>query len=165
MGTHYEYTVASRLQRYGFSLRRIGGASDGGIDLLGTWAVPSAPEPLRVLLQCKALAQKIGPRLIRELEGAFVSAPLGWREPRVVGLLVAEKPATKGVRESLGRSRWPMGFISCSRAGHVQQMLWNQRAEDEGLDGMGVGIRYADGPGTAEPDMVLTWKGRTAPLS
>lgn len=158
VGTHYEYLVAQILSRYGFYLRRIGGHSDYGTDLLGTWTVPSSKEPLKVLVQCKAIARKSAPNLIRELEGAFVGAPVGWRGHGVLGLFVTENPATKGVRDSLGRSRWPMGFVSCTRDGRVQQMLWNQRAEEEGLEGMGVGMRYAGDEG--ESQLLLTWKGR-----
>jgi len=70
--------------------------SDYGIDLLGTWSVPSALQPLKVLIQCKAFARKIEPSQARELEGAFVGAPIGWREAGVLGLLVSQKSATKG---------------------------------------------------------------------
>ncbi len=163
VGTHFEYTVASSLVKYGFSLQRSGGSSDNGIDLLGTWSVPSSPNPIRVLLQCKALSQRIGPSLIRELEGAFVGAPVGWRGPGVLGLLVAERPATKGIRESLGRSRWPMGFVSCSRAGIVQQMLWNGHAMEEGLGGLGVTTRYTQDPGR-NGQLILSWRGEHVPL-
>lgn len=164
VGTHYEYTAAQSLSKYGFHLRRIGGHSDYGIDLLGTWSVPSSPEPLRVLVQCKATARKSAPNLIRELEGAFVGAPVGWRGSGVLGLFVTEKTATKGVRDSLARSRWPMAFVSCSREGRVQQMLWNGRAEEEGLAGLGVGIRHGGEHNEAEPELVLTWKGGHIPL-
>ncbi|KAK7998059.1 hypothetical protein PG989_006099 [Apiospora arundinis] len=161
VGTHYEYQVASTLKRLGFDLKRIGGRGDFGIDLVGTWAVPSNPSPLRVIVQCKAAATKtmIGPRLVRELEGAFVGAPPGWRRQGVVGLLVAQKPATKGVRDSLGRSRWPMGFISCLPDGKLQQMLWNHQAEDQGLAGLGVGIRFSEGDHNAQ-ELILTFQGK-----
>lgn len=158
VGTHYEYTVAQVLSKYGFYLQRVGGHSDYGIDLLGTWNVPSSSEPLKVLVQCKAIARKSSPNLVRELEGAFVGAPVGWRGHGVLGIFVTEKPATKGVRETLGRSKWPMTFISCSREGRVHQMLWNQRAEEEGLGGLGVGLRHAGLDG--EPQLLLTWKGQ-----
>jgi len=157
-GTHYEYTVASALERYGFHLRRVGGASDLGIDLVGSWAVPSVPEPLKVLVQCKALAKKISPNVVRELEGAFAGAPVGWRGNGVIGLLVTKQPATKGVRDSLGRTRWPMAFVACSPEGTVQQMLWNHRAEEEGLDGMGVALRHA-ADAASMPELVLTHGG------
>ncbi|KAL1864220.1 hypothetical protein Daus18300_007817 [Diaporthe australafricana] len=158
VGTHYEYTVAQVLSKYGFYLKRVGGHSDYGIDLLGTWTVPSSKEPLKVLIQCKAIARKSSPNLVRELEGAFVGAPVGWKGHGVLGVFVTEKPATKGVRDSLARSRWPMGFISCTRQGHVQQMLWNRRAEEEGLEGLGVGTRHAGKDG--ESQLSMLWKGQ-----
>ncbi|KAK3306655.1 uncharacterized protein B0T15DRAFT_148839 [Chaetomium strumarium] len=169
VGTHFEYTVSDTLARFGLHLRRVGGVSDCGIDLLGTWSVPSYPRrarPLRVLAQCKAV-QRPGPHLVRELEGAFVGAPAGWRGPvGVVGLLVTEKPATKGIRDALGRSTWPMGFVACSREGRVQQFLWNQRAREEGLEELGVTARHVNGDGEGEPEteLVLTWRGKTLPF-
>lgn len=162
VGTHYEYTVAQTLSKYGFYLRRIGGHSDYGTDLLGTWTVRSSPEPLKVLVQCKAIARKSAPNLIRELEGAFVGAPIGWRGTGVLGIFVTEKPATKGVRASLARSKWPMVFIACTREGIVQQILWNGRAEEEGLETLGVGTRYCGD--SASPELMLTWKGKHIPL-
>lgn len=167
IGTHYEYTVASALSRYGIVAKRCGGASDLGVDLLGTWKIPvqadSSPSQLRVILQCKAGSRRIGPALIRELEGSFVGAPVGWRGAGVLAFLVTEGTATKGVRDSLGRSNWPMGFISCSRDGVVRQILWNRRAEEEGLEGLGVGLRYT-GTGDGEPEIVLTYHDRSLPL-
>ncbi|ETS83731.1 hypothetical protein PFICI_05607 [Pestalotiopsis fici W106-1] len=166
VGTHYEYTVAASLKRFGFELRRVGGAGDYGIDLLGSWSVPSTPQPLRVLLQCKASSAtskaRIGPATIRELEGAFVGAPPGWRGSNVLGLLVTQKAATKGVVDSLGRSRWPMGFISCLSDGSVQQMIWNAKAEEEGLAGLGVAVRRSTT--RAQQELMLTWKGQPAML-
>jgi hypothetical protein len=157
VGTHYEYMVQSSLESLGMSLKRVGGKSDYGIDLLGTWTLPSASQPLRVLVQCKALAAKIDPKTARELEGAFVGAPQGWRGSGVLGFLVSQKSATKGVREALGRSRWPMGYVLCNSEGKILQMLWNRRAEQEGLEGIGVGLKYAGGD-LNEKEVVLTWK-------
>lgn len=162
VGTHYEYSVAAALSRYGFSLKRVGGASDYGTDLLGTWTPPTTEQNFRVLVQCKAGTQRVGPNLIRELEGAFVGAPTGWRGHGVLGLLVSQRPATKGVRDSLGRSRWPMGYLCCSGHGAVRQMVWNQRAEEEGLEGFGVTSRYVEGKKGAE--LVLLRGGKMLPL-
>ncbi|KAK3390499.1 hypothetical protein B0H63DRAFT_117256 [Podospora didyma] len=175
VGTHFEYTVENVLRSYGFSLRRVGGASDSGIDLLGTWCLPSAfsdggkeQQPLKVLLQCKA-SKRPGPHLIRELEGTFVGAPAGWRGSRVMGFLVTDRPATKGIRDALGRSRWPMGFISCSRTGLVQQILWNRRAEEEGLEGLGIGVRHSQSSAQegvpAEQKLLLTFNGNHQPMA
>ncbi|KAK4156204.1 hypothetical protein C8A00DRAFT_30899 [Chaetomidium leptoderma] len=166
VGTHFEYTVLLALARYGLSLRRVGGVSDCGIDLLGTWSIPI----ILILTQCKAV-QRPGPHLVRELEGAFVGAPAGWRgmSGGVVGLLVTEKHATKGIREALARSRWPMGFVACSREGRVEQFLWNRRAEEEaGLEGLGVGMRYVGSSGgggqAGGTELVLTWRGKNLPF-
>lgn len=160
VGTHYEYTVGLALARYGLTARRVGGVSDYGIDLLGAWSLPSQPQPLRVILQCKGGAQRVGPALVRELEGSFVGAPPGWRAPsKVLAFLVSEKPATKGVRDSLGRSGWPMGYICCSKDGLIKQMIWNRRAEEVGLEGVGVGVRHGGDAGKPA-ELVLTWAGK-----
>ncbi|KAI9880121.1 MAG: hypothetical protein M1830_005366 [Pleopsidium flavum] len=167
IGTHYEYTVLTSLRRLHLSLTRIGGRSDAGIDLLGQWHLPSDPQPLRVLVQCKALKAKAGPNLVRELEGAFAGAPVGWRGEGVVGMLVSPREATKGVREALGRSGLPLAWVLVGLEGEVRQCLWNQKAGEVGLDGVGVTVRYkptgiGDGSGDAESvgrDLVLTWKG------
>ncbi|RFU35654.1 hypothetical protein B7463_g691, partial [Scytalidium lignicola] len=148
VGTHYEYTVQAALRLKGMSLARRGGKSDNGIDLLGTWSVSSFPDPLKVLVQCKAYARKIDPATARELEGTFAGAPQGWRGSRVLALLVAPKQATKGVRDAIGRSRWPMGYVLCERDGSIKQMLWNRRAEEEGLGGLGVDLMYTGGDHT-----------------
>jgi hypothetical protein len=164
VGTYYEYAVAAALSRYGFALKRVGGVSDLGTDLLGEWkpASTSRSPAMRVLLQCKAGAQKAKPQWIRELEGAFVGAPAGWRGTGVLGFLVGEQPATKGVRESMGRSQWPLGYLCCSRDGVLRQMLWNARAEAEGLEGFGVVTRHGDADG--EERLVLVRKGKVLPL-
>ncbi|OTB09849.1 hypothetical protein K445DRAFT_323586 [Daldinia sp. EC12] len=169
IGTQYEYAVAHSLGAFGFDLKRVGGRSDCGIDLLGTWRVPSSPSPdyaLRVLVQCKASgpqsATKIGPHHVRELEGAFAGAPPGWRTgPGLLAFLVSQRPATPGVRDALASSRWPMGYFMYSQSGGLQQMLWNSRAEEEGLEGMGVSIGYSDSSAKeTEKRLVLTWKGK-----
>lgn len=169
VGTYYEYTVQTTLRRLGFSLTRVGGRDDSGIDLLGTWHLPSNPHPLRVLLQCKALKGKLGPNLVRELEGAFVGAAAGWRGEGVLAFLVSPKSATKGVREAMGRSRWPMGWVMLENGegvgmGRVRQVLWNRTAANIGLEGITVTMRYGEkkdgGSGSLGGECVLLWKDR-----
>ncbi|KIY48440.1 hypothetical protein FISHEDRAFT_43365 [Fistulina hepatica ATCC 64428] len=61
------------------SLRRVGGKSDGGVDLTGWWWLPGAlgasPMPrvrrIRVFCQCKAERKKISPNYVREMEGVM----------------------------------------------------------------------------------------------
>ncbi|KAK3196789.1 hypothetical protein K4F52_000133 [Lecanicillium sp. MT-2017a] len=176
VGTHYEYTVAAALARYGFYLRRIGGASDRGTDLVGTWSLPTAQDEkkpqtqLRILMQCKAgSGQRVGPQHVRELEGAFAGAPVGWRGTTgVLAVLACERAATKGVREALGYSRWPMAYVFCERGagGVMRQMLWNRRAEEMGLEGIGVGTRHVASGEEGEDwtELVLMSKGRALPF-
>lgn len=157
IGTHYEYTVAASLSRLFLSLTRVGRTADLGIDLLGTWTVPSLPEPLRVLVQCKAEAPR--PTMIRELEGAVVGAPAGWRGQGVVALLAAREEATKGVREAVRRSSLPMGFVNVTTQGMIRQFIWNAAAVDRGLEGVSVTVRYP-AEKEREPEVALTWEGR-----
>ena len=171
-GTYYEYLVAASLARFGFRLDRTGGAHDLGIDLLGTWDVPSAPRPLRVLLQCKAHRRKLAPENLRELEGAFGGAPAAWRGDGVLGFLVSKGAASKGVIDALQRSRSPIGFMQCDDAGVVRQFLWNHAAQQWGLQGLGVTTRFvspdpgvgvkekgATAVGGVEKEITLTWNG------
>lgn len=160
VGTHYEYTVLESLRRFRLSLTRIGGRSDAGIDLLGTWHLPSLPHPLRVIVQCKALKTKLGPSIVRELEGAFIGAPVGWRGEGILALLVSPREATKGVRDALTKSKQPLVWVMAGLDGRVQQVLWNKRAGDIGLEGLGVDVVY--GGDAAQPEqkgLVLSWEG------
>lgn len=169
VGTYYEYAVQNTLRRLGFSLTRVGGRDDSGVDLLGTWHLPSNPHPLRVIVQCKALKGKLGPNLVRELEGAFIGAPNGWRGEGVLGILVSPKSATKGVREAMGRCRWAMGWIMVDNQegmGRVRQLLWNRTAARIGLEGVTVTMKYGEkkdgqeGEGGLDGECVLLWKDR-----
>lgn len=159
-GTHYEYTVSDTLSQYGFFLKRVGGQSDRGMDLLGTWTLPSTSQTSKVILQCKAGARGPSPMYIRELKGAMGAAPPGWRGTDVLGLLVGEKPATKGVQTEMHSADVAMGYVCCSKEGEVLQLLWNLRAQDMGLDGVSVGVKYAEG----KSQLVLIRGGEMLPL-
>ncbi|PYH87378.1 hypothetical protein BO71DRAFT_472827 [Aspergillus ellipticus CBS 707.79] len=172
IGTHYEYTIQSALRRNALLLHRTGGRSDAGTDLLGTWHLPAHEHPLRVLVQCKALKNKLGPNLVRELEGTFARAPVGWRGGGVVGLLVSTREATRGVREALARSAFPVVWLMVEAGGVVRQALWNGRVEELGVQGLGVEVVYPsytsdEGEGGEEGSehggVRLTWEGRELP--
>ncbi|KAF5380172.1 hypothetical protein D9615_006109 [Tricholomella constricta] len=79
-GTAFEERSRKVLQKHlSMTLRRVGGKSDGGIDLLGWWWLPplnvsdhKAPRRrLRVLAQCKAEKKKTSPKYVREMEGVL----------------------------------------------------------------------------------------------
>lgn len=164
-GTHYEYTVASALRAFNFDLHRTGRANDLGIDLVGTFAMPvirpretsHAPE-LRVIVQCKAVTPQ--PSMIRELEGAYVGAPAGWRDGSVLALLVASGAATKGVRAAVQRSRWPMGLMQVTKEGWSRQWIWNAAAAGAGLEGVGVVARHGLGENEEGHGIAMTWMGK-----
>ncbi|KAJ5776592.1 uncharacterized protein N7511_001603 [Penicillium nucicola] len=167
VGTHYEYTVLQTLRQYALALQRIGGRDDAGIDLVGTWHLPERERSraLRVLVQCKALKTKLGPNLVRELEGTFRQAPVGWRTGQTVGVLVGPREATKGVRDALARSSYPLFWMMIERDGTLKQALWNARAEELGLGPLGVETRYGAGgeSGSVTKEVTLTWDGCDIP--
>ncbi|KAI9865818.1 MAG: hypothetical protein M1824_000078 [Vezdaea acicularis] len=180
IGTLYEYTVLASLRRLGFTLTRTGGRSDRGIDLRGHWTIPSlarnstkagenpsnpletlkANNSIPVLLQCKALRRTSSPSTIRELEGAFAGAPTGWRNENTVAILVSMKPATKGVREAVGRSGLPLAFCMVDGEGVVRQLIWNRWVSQKMGEQFGVGLRYTVRGEETSEEIVLTDKGR-----
>lgn len=170
VGTHYEYTVLQSLRRYALALHRIGGRDDAGIDLLGTWHLPEREREraVRVLVQCKALKTKLGPNLVRELEGAVRQAPVGWRTDQTAGVLVSPREATKGVRDALARSTYPLFWMMVERDGTLRQALWNARAEELGLGPLGAETRYGTAvtdseSGAVTKEVALTWNGLDIP--
>ena len=142
IGTHYEYTSALALMRFGLSLLRIGSKDDAGIDLIGHWVMAPLREPLPVIIQCKARKHSLSPAHVRELEGSFQGTPPDWKNKDVLGLLVTTRKATKGMMEAVGKSEWPMGFVLISREGLVEQFVWNRAASEKGLEGVGVTLRH-----------------------
>lgn len=83
-GRAFEERCQRVLHGLSMSLRRVGGPSDGGIDLQGYWWLPPArsnthgvavaghptlPRRLRVLAQCKAERAKLSTVYVREMEG------------------------------------------------------------------------------------------------
>ena len=127
-------------------------------------------------MQCKAFKAKLSPNLIRELEGAFVGAPVGMRGKGVVGVLVSPREATKGVREAMGRSRWPMVWVMLEvpqrekedsmRIGKIRQMLWNKAAVEVGLEGLDVTMRYGkalEKEHEVGKECALMWQGKPVP--
>ena len=164
VGTSYEHLCARTLPRLDFQdLIRTGGRADKGIDLLGKWLPRSLQRagspPLNVVVQCKAVARKAGPEMIRELEGALAGAPGEWKGDDTVGVLCARREVTAGVRDALRRSKrgvvWIMvedlddagkeeetedgeeveeGDVDVkekpeAREGRIRQVLWNDRVQ------------------------------------
>ncbi|KAG2152756.1 hypothetical protein DEU56DRAFT_775853 [Suillus clintonianus] len=125
-GTAFEQRSLQLLQEsFSMSLKRVGGKSDGGVDLLGWWWLPlSEPQSsqstaitlprrrIRVLAQCKAEKKKFSPNYVREMEGVWhthtttqapSSTPVS--ELGTVALLLSEsKFTTATLTRALGSS-------------------------------------------------------------
>ncbi|KAG1738125.1 uncharacterized protein EDB91DRAFT_1139112 [Suillus paluster] len=109
-GTAFEQRSLQVLQEcFSMSLKRVGGKSDGGVDLLGWWWLPlsdskSSPITLprrriRVLAQCKAEKKKFSPNYVREMEGVWhmhtrASSTTPVSELGTVALLLSESKFT-----------------------------------------------------------------------
>jgi len=53
-----------------------------------------------------------------------------------------------------------VGFLFIDEEGDIRQMLWNRKAEDVGLVGVGVGIRYeGERDGRRRSVVELIWRG------
>ena len=126
---------------------------------MGTWDIPALPHPLRVIVQCKALKAKLGPSIIRELEGTFVGAPVGWRGEGILGILVSPRETTKGVREVLAKSSLPLVWITAGLDGQVHQVLWNSKASNIGLQGLDVQIQYGANGDSSKKSLALLYDG------
>ncbi|KAL5498520.1 hypothetical protein ACEPAH_1873 [Sanghuangporus vaninii] len=123
-GTAFENRAMMMLRYLSMSLTRIGGRSDGGVDLQGWWWLPATsptsqstdPEQadlvtdntgihrrrIRVLAQCKAERKKLGPNYVREMEGVLYrhlhlipSHEQDTKTLPTVALLVSESEFTK----------------------------------------------------------------------
>jgi hypothetical protein len=78
VGTAFEDLTMQTLAPLRFVLRRSGGAHDKGIDLVGSWRLPSvgggvAVPPPTVYVQCKCVAAAVGPEYVRSFMGAVTA--------------------------------------------------------------------------------------------
>jgi len=95
IGTSFELRSLKLLQdKFSMALDRVAGPGDGGVDLVGWWWLPRLPglpeipstitpntsngdeapqmrSRIRVLAQCKAEKNKMGPNYVREMEGVL----------------------------------------------------------------------------------------------
>lgn len=97
---------------------------------------------------------------MRELEGALRQPPVGWRTGQTVGVLVSPREATKGVRDALARSSFPLFWMMVERDGGLKQALWNGRAEELGLGPLAAETRFLD---ASNREVVFTWNGEDVP--
>ena len=180
VGTSYEHLCARTLPRLDFQdLTRTGGRGDKGIDLLGRW-LPlflqrTKSPPLKVVVQCRAMARKAGPAMIRELEGALAGAPGEWRGADTIGVLCARRQVTAGVRDALRSSKRGVVWVMVEESvgarkegkkgtsegldegaedseesegtseGRIRQVLWNDRVQELVGEVTGTGVVHVPG--------------------
>lgn len=129
VGTLYEYTVLRALREFNISLHRTGGTDDKGVDLRGRWLLPQHTnylDGIPVAIQCKAEKGPIGPKYLRELEGATMADQEG-----TIVLLAALSRFTEGARRVVMGSNRAMGVVlvrGYDDGGQVSQFMWNNAA-------------------------------------
>jgi len=129
VGTLHEYTVMRALREFNMALHRTGGSDDKGIDLRGRWLLPhhqAYSDGIPVVVQCKAEKRPMGPRYLRELEGATMS-----EGQETLVLLATLSRFTEGARRAIMGSERPMGALlvgAYGLGGQVRQFIWNSAA-------------------------------------
>ena len=163
VGTLYEYTVLRALRTFNISLHRTGGSDDRGIDLRGRWLLPqheTYSDGIPVIVQCKAEKRALGPKYLRELEGATAT-----EERDTIVLLATVSRFTEGARRFILSCERAMGVVVVGGydfGGEVSQFIWNAAAGR--LLGSEMGVKMVFDPGAAEDGVVasrvvLTWNG------
>jgi hypothetical protein len=165
VGTLFEYTVLRALRNFNIILHRTGGTDDKGVDLRGRWLLPQHTqysEGVPVIIQCKAEKRPLGPKYLRELEGATASAETG-----TLVLLATLSRFTEGARRVVMGSERAMGVVVVGGyeiGGQIVQFIWNGAAGR--LLGSQLGVKTVFDPGMAVGDdegvgskVMLTWNG------
>lgn len=143
-GAAFERRAMRLLQtNLSMSLNRVGGKSDGGVDLQGWWWPPFAPNAftdpvhrrrVRVLAQCKAEKKKTGPRYIREMEGVLHRH---FQNPNpMVALFISESHFTKEALLRTQSSTIPFFLLHLpsEHEDSIGSMVWNHALS--GTDGL-----------------------------
>jgi predicted helicase len=114
-GTQFEQLTLNLLSQQKFKLRRVGGRSDGGIDLRGSIDLRNE---WNVFVQCKCESSKAGPRYIRELEGVLST------EMNAFGVLATANAWTTESRQRFLYSKYSMMGIVIAED-RIQNMWLN----------------------------------------
>lgn len=86
-----------------------------------------------------------------------------------MALLATTLLATKGIRDAMSRSRWPLAYAMINQEGDIEQFLWNRKSADIGLEGLRVETMHKfpmcetatsdQGSSQISKEVVLTWQG------
>ncbi|KAF9971167.1 hypothetical protein BGZ73_005935 [Actinomortierella ambigua] len=143
-GTLFEYQTQKILRdQLGIYTHRSAGLGDEGVDLRGKWFLPisASPSPdewvrhLNVIVQCKKMTGKIGPRYVRELQGT-----LSYESQPTLAILAIASDFTKHALVPCLKSLWPMALIVIDiERQECRKLLWNQAAERV-MHGVQIGV-------------------------
>lgn len=189
-----ERSLAILHKTMSMSLKRVGGRDDGGIDLQGWWWLPSTDNSsllnhdiatssspsnrrrIRVIGQCKAEKQKLGPKYVRELEGVlfrFLTMPssLDFHKPSdpeftnpdashlpMVALLMSESAFTKSAILRANSSPIPFFLLHLPAVDDS-----DATTEDDGLGDLGMALcnpALCGRDGLLKGNMELRWERR-----
>ncbi|EGD75388.1 hypothetical protein PTSG_06465 [Salpingoeca rosetta] len=121
-GTLFEQLCGDMLEEMGASISLVGGRSDGGIDISGSFpasmmrdqarhqqqqqaVVDQANTILDFVAQCKSSKRKVGVQLLREFEGV-----LARQRPGTIGLYFVSQGYTIGATNHAATSRHPLAL-------------------------------------------------------
>lgn len=164
-GTLFEYQTQEILKKtLGIYTQRSAGNGDLGVDLRGTWFLPLSASPkegdmvrhLKVIVQCKKMTSKIGPKYVRELQGS-----LSFETQPTMAILAASSEYTKQALLPYAKSLWPMALVVIDpEAQEVRKLMWN-RAAEKVMHGLQVGTKWMPGyGGELESRPVLCFEGK-----
>ncbi|KAG9072422.1 hypothetical protein KI688_000193 [Linnemannia hyalina] len=150
-GTLFEYQTQEILKKtLGIYTQRSAGNGDLGVDLRGTWFLPLSASPkegdmvrhLKVIVQCKKMTSKIGPKYVRELQGS-----LSFETQPTMAILAVSSEYTKQALLPYAKSLWPMALVVIdTEAQEVRKLMWN-RAAEKVMHGLQVGTKWMLGYG------------------
>jgi Required for respiratory growth protein 7 len=164
-GTLFEYQVQAVLRACNICLHRVGGTDDRGIDLRGRWVLPphtNYAEGIPVVAQCKAEQRPMGPKYLRELEGATAG-----EEPGTIVLMATTGRTTLGARRVISACKRPMGIVVVIPLGddselRIRQFMWNEAAQQIlGPELSAKTITHVESEEAPLQYATLTWNDRT----
>lgn len=126
-GTLFESRTLEKLNALGFSLRRVGGSDDRGVDLRGSLSLTNQDISTSFIIQCKHENKELGPKYVRELEGALSRESLG-----TIGILVSNLGFTQKSLDLIQGSHQPLAFgVINADSGYLSHFGLNRIAQQK----------------------------------
>lgn len=124
-GTTFELLTENCLSKWGFRLRRVGGANDRGVDLRGYWMIPKPVFPKTtdgnwqpVVVQCKAYKTKVMPSDVREMKGTLSQESAG-----TLAILASSAGFSKKAMDDMYGAETPLVLAVIKEGGICQRFI------------------------------------------